>query len=54
VPHGTDHRGGCFFTQTCGYPLVTTAREHFTVLGTPCYTVPGARGPLLRFDRRHG
>jgi len=48
MPHGTDHHGGCFFTQTCGYPLLTTAREHFTVLGTPCYAVPGACGPLHR------
>jgi len=48
VPHGTDHHGGCFFTQTCGYPLLTTAREHFAVLGAPCYAVPGACGPLHR------
>ncbi len=45
-PHGTDETGACFFTQTCGYPLFTTARNHFTVLGAPCYAAPGCEGPL--------
>jgi ABC-type phosphate/phosphonate transport system substrate-binding protein len=36
------------FTQTCGYPLFTTARGHFTVLGAPCYGVPGCAGPQHR------
>ncbi len=47
-PHGTDHAGTCLFTQTCGYPLFTTARGHFTVLGAPCYGVPGCNGWLHR------
>jgi ABC-type phosphate/phosphonate transport system substrate-binding protein len=46
--HGTDAAGACFFTQTCGYPLFTTARNHFTVLGAPCYTAPGCEGPMHR------
>lgn len=33
-----------FFTQTCGLPLFTSARDHFTVLGAPAYRVPGAVG----------
>ncbi len=46
--HGTDVAGACFFTQTCGYPLFTTARNHFTVLGAPCYAAPGCEGPRHR------
>ena len=40
-PHGTDAFGECLFTQTCGYPLFTTARDQFTVLGAPWYDVAG-------------
>jgi ABC-type phosphate/phosphonate transport system substrate-binding protein len=47
-PHGTDRDGACFFTQTCGYPLFTTARDHFTVLGAPWYAVPGCDAALHR------
>lgn len=47
-PHGTDHSGECLFTQTCGYPLFTTAWRHFTVLGAPCYAVPGCSGSWHR------
>ena len=43
-PHGTDREGGCLFTQTCGYPLFSTARGHFHVLGAPHYAVPDAVG----------
>jgi len=41
-PHGTDGEAACLFTQTCGYPLFTTAHRHFTVLGAPHYAVAGA------------
>jgi len=41
-PHGTDGGAACLFTQTCGYPLFTTAHRHFTVLGAPHYAVAGA------------
>lgn len=27
--------------QTCGYPYVTSLREHVTLLATPCFDVPG-------------
>lgn len=47
-PHGVDPVQECLFTQTCGYPLFTTARRHFTVLGAPCYSVLGCEGPLHR------
>ncbi len=47
-PHGADHFGECLFTQTCGYPLFTTARNHFTVLGAPAYDVPGCTGSWHR------
>lgn len=47
-PHGTDHTGECLFTQTCGYPLFTTAWQHFIVLGSPCYAVPGCVGSWHR------
>jgi ABC-type phosphate/phosphonate transport system substrate-binding protein len=46
--HGTDFNGACLFTQTCGYPLFTTARGHFTVLGSPRYDVAGATGSWHR------
>ncbi len=46
--HGTDHAGACLFTQSCGYPLFTTARGHFTVLGAPCYGVRGCNGSWHR------
>ena len=47
-PHGTDRDGAALFTQTCGYPLFTTARGHFTILGAPRYRVPGCEGSLHR------
>jgi len=43
-----DVEGACVFTQTCGYPLFTTARGHFTVLGAPRYRVPGCAGSSHR------
>jgi len=46
--HGTDFPGECIFTQTCGYPLFTTARGHFIVLGAPRYDVSGCTGSLHR------
>lgn len=46
--HGTDREGTCLFTQTCGLPLFTTAREHFTVLGAPAYRVAGCVGATHR------
>lgn len=39
-----DDAGECLFTQTCGYPLLTTARDRFRVLGAPAYDVPGCTG----------
>jgi ABC-type phosphate/phosphonate transport system substrate-binding protein len=36
------------FTQICGYPLQTIDRGRFTLLGTPCYDVPGCDGPAHR------
>jgi len=47
-PHGTDFDGDCLLTQTCGYPLFTTARGHFTVLGAPRYRSAGCTGSLHR------
>lgn len=46
--HGTDRAGTCLFTQTCGLPLFTTARDHFAVLGAPAYRVPHAVGATHR------
>jgi ABC-type phosphate/phosphonate transport system substrate-binding protein len=43
-----DHGAACFFTQTCGYPLLTTARDRFTVLGAPGYRVPGCTSSHYR------
>ncbi len=40
VPYGVDWNSKCLFTQTCGYPIFTTARSQFHVLGIPCYTRP--------------
>jgi ABC-type phosphate/phosphonate transport system substrate-binding protein len=48
VPYGVDWNSKCLFTQTCGYPIFTTSRTQFHVLGTPCYTAPGCDGPLHR------
>lgn len=42
--HGVDPLGACLFTQTCGYPLFTTALGHFRVLGAPCYAVADCSG----------
>ncbi|MGA3037814.1 MAG: PhnD/SsuA/transferrin family substrate-binding protein [Vulcanimicrobiaceae bacterium] len=41
VPYGVDWNSKCLFTQTCGYPIFTTARSQFHVLGIPCYMAPG-------------
>ena len=35
-------------TQICGYPLQTVYRGQFTLLGIPCYGVPGCDGPVHR------
>ena len=48
VPYGVDWNSKCLFTQTCGYPIFTTARTQFHVLGIPCYTAPGCEGPSHR------
>jgi ABC-type phosphate/phosphonate transport system substrate-binding protein len=48
VPYGVDWNSKCLFTQTCGYPIFTTSRSQFHVLGIPCYTAPGCEGPLHR------
>lgn len=48
LPYGVDWNGACLFTQICGYPIFTTAREHFCILGTPCYDAPGCSGTLHR------
>jgi len=48
LPYSMDFNSKCLFTQTCGYPLLTTSRSHFHVLGTPCYNAPGCAGPEHR------
>jgi ABC-type phosphate/phosphonate transport system substrate-binding protein len=48
VPYGVDWNSKCLFTQTCGYPIFTTSRSQFHVLGIPCYIAPGCDGPLHR------
>jgi ABC-type phosphate/phosphonate transport system substrate-binding protein len=48
VPYGVDWNSKCLFTQTCGYPIFTTSRTQFHVLGIPCYTAPGCDGFLHR------
>ncbi len=40
--------GRASITQICGYPLQTVYRGRFTLLGTPCYGVPGCDGPAHR------
>jgi ABC-type phosphate/phosphonate transport system substrate-binding protein len=40
--------GHTSITQICGYPLQTVYRGRFTLLGTPCYGVPGCDGPAHR------
>jgi ABC-type phosphate/phosphonate transport system substrate-binding protein len=40
--------GGTTITQICGYPLQTVYRGQFTLLGIPCYGVPGCDGPAHR------
>ena len=35
-------------TQICGYPLQTTQRGRFAVLGVPCYDLAGCDGPTHR------
>ena len=48
VPYGVDWNSKCLFTQTCGYPIFTTSRTQFHVLGIPCYTAAACDGPLHR------
>jgi ABC-type phosphate/phosphonate transport system substrate-binding protein len=48
VPYGVDWNSKCLFTQTCGYPIFTTSRAQFHVVGVPCYTAPGCDGPSHR------
>ena len=48
LPYGFDWNGRCLFTQTCGYPIFTTSRGHFRVLGIPVYAADGCDGPLHR------
>jgi ABC-type phosphate/phosphonate transport system substrate-binding protein len=48
VPYGVDWNSKCLFTQTCGYPIFTTSRSQFHVLGIPCYTAPGCESSLHR------
>jgi ABC-type phosphate/phosphonate transport system substrate-binding protein len=40
--------GDASITQICGYPLRTLYRGRFTLLGTPCYRVPGCDGASHR------
>jgi ABC-type phosphate/phosphonate transport system substrate-binding protein len=40
--------GDASVTQICGYPLRTVYRGRFTLLGTPCYRVPGCDGASHR------
>ena len=44
IPYGVDWNSKCLFTQTCGYPIFTTARTQFHVLAVPHYTAPGCDG----------
>lgn len=39
---------GALVTQICGYPLQTVYRGQFTLLGIPCYSLPGCDGPAHR------
>jgi ABC-type phosphate/phosphonate transport system substrate-binding protein len=39
---------GTSITQICGYPLRTTYRGRFTILGIPAYVVPGCEGQSHR------
>lgn len=48
LPYGVDWNGSCLLTQTCGYPIFTTSFGQFSIVGTPCYDVPGCVGPLHR------
>ena len=48
LPYGFDWNGRCLFTQTCGYPIFTTSRGHFRVLGIPVYSADGCDGHLHR------
>lgn len=48
VPYGVDWNSKCLFTQTCGYPIFTTSRSQFHVLGIPCYDAPGCEGAQHR------
>jgi len=48
VAHTRGNEAACLFTQTCGYPLLTTTRDRYTVLGAPCYRVAGCTGALHR------
>jgi ABC-type phosphate/phosphonate transport system substrate-binding protein len=35
-----------FFSQTCGYPLMTQLRGELRVVATPCYDAEGCSGPF--------
>ena len=34
-----------FFSQACGYPLITSLAGKVSLLATPCYDAPGCEGP---------
>jgi len=36
------------FSQVCGYPLLTSERDRFSVLAAPCYDLPGCHGATHR------
>jgi ABC-type phosphate/phosphonate transport system substrate-binding protein len=42
--HWRDRR--LFFSQTCGYPLMTGLGDSVTVIATPCYGAEGCSGPF--------
>jgi ABC-type phosphate/phosphonate transport system substrate-binding protein len=48
LPYGVDWNRACLLTQTCGYPIFTTSRGHFSVVAAPCYGARGCEGPQHR------
>jgi ABC-type phosphate/phosphonate transport system substrate-binding protein len=48
VPRALGGEGDAIFTQVCGYPLQTTLRGRFALLGTPHYDLPGCVGSTHR------